>query len=657
MLSSTSRPNIVPAPPHKNYFSKVGIVEPTRDWLHLHITFNLSSFFLLASTPCNCQEVAQNYSRTQGLNWDIHSRTRIHVRYYNTSFHEQCNRARHNTHQLNTLISYAKHYSNAPGSSDRNERAAPLLLWSAVSAAIGPSGFSLAKFVLANISKASFIIDFAPTILSILKLTTYWIKGRKANNYSKLHKHDTYHMEGRLRQCQLEVDKYFRFQNKFDTALTQILKHSFPTELVHPAELMSQLPQLQQALNDKNIRLLIDNPADIANLPSSFIVKSNTFHIFLHVPVSHGPQLTAYKYIPTPSMHNKQHNATLTTITHTNSIIAINDDKTTYLELKDLADCTEMQSTRFLCPNTPVLHHSDQNSCLFALFTSNIENTYLYCTLIEFKRNYFATELGPTKFYLYTNKPEEAHITCSTPTLLDISQPFVSNPSTKQLTTTFPLHFTTSIIIIPTHCHIQIFNLSLFPASTHKTDVILGVPAAEHEKARFFDLQEVNNPNPHKLDSPKPSVIQYLGLYTPHMIAGISLFVALILICCIISIPLFCVKKRNGRFIVKQPLRDLLLCIHSRSDASPMANPQHTPQPDNNSIQQSTAIEEIGRSNVSMTDNQHNQQPIDNQPNAPVANTSSAPETQTDALQLESEVRYPIISRHETSPGGGVSGL
>ena len=260
---------------------------------------------------------------------------------------------------------------------------------------------------------------------------------------------------------------------------------------------------------------------------------------------------------------------------------------TTYVELPNLHTCSEFQTQRFLCPNTPVLHHSPDNSCLFALFTSNANNTYNYCTLHNFQRPYFATELAPTRFFLYTAQPEEASINCAAPTTLALDQPIhrthMPQPTNHR---SLPIHYRSSVISLPPHCHLRVFNLSLYPASTHKTEVVLSKSAFTQNTDKYFRLTQTSYGDTHydNLDTPHSSTTRRAWRqYIPHLIAVIFLALTILLCFAIFAIPMFCVKKRNGRFIVKQPLRNFLHACHSRPPPTPAApaNPAHsvpTPQ-------------------------------------------------------------------------------
>ena len=579
MLTTSTQPQIYPTPPQKNYFSKLGYVEPTRDWLHFHVTYNFTSLKAFASVPCNCLATAKRFYATDGVGDKRHMRTNIYLHHSVNSFDKQCAKAKTLTNNFDTLIREATLYSNAPGHNDhRQERGIPALLWTSVAASVGPTGFSLAKYILQHVSKASFIFNIASTLVSVLSFGTYLINGRTSTyTESKLHDWDAYDMEAKLRNCQRDTDALFRYITNFDAGILQLLRHEYPSNFLHPSSILAELPKLRQALSDKEIRLLLDNPADIALSPSSFVVQDNTIHMFIHIPISHAPRLTAYRYIPTPTVYELTNITTLATITHPHEVLALTDNMDTFVELPNLNDCTEMQGNKFLCPNTPVLHHNADGSCLFALFTSNTENTYKYCTLNHFQRKYFAAELAPTRFFLYTQNPRKAHIKCAAPTNLKLDQPFQTRKTeTSALSRTLPLHYTSSVIQLPPHCHLRIFNLSLYPASHHKTDVILAKSAFTHNEAKFFEMNQILHSGTEELATPnnKESHMSIITRYMPHIIAIFCLLIAVILSIIIISIPLFCVKRRNGRFVIKQPLRDLLLCLHSRP--GPLQPLQHS---------------------------------------------------------------------------------
>ena len=136
----------------------------------------------------------------------------------------------------------------------------------------------------------------------------------------------------------------------FNNGMNELLSHKFPHSLIHINEIFKELPHLKLALNNKNIRLLYESAADLATSPTSFIINNDTLHFFIHIPISHAPQLTAYKFIPTPIISIIDKSPILHTISTENKIFATNRDGTTYTELKDLHNCIELPNTRFSLP-------------------------------------------------------------------------------------------------------------------------------------------------------------------------------------------------------------------------------------------------------------------------------------------------------------------
>ena len=573
MLSSSRQPQIFPTPQRKHYFAKVGYVEPTRDWLHLHTTFNLSSLYDYATTPCRCVATVQKFWERDGIHDPVHARLSILLYHYNRTFHRKCDAATTRVSVLQSFLSNATLYSNAPGHQEgpasRTARGVPALLWTAASAAVGASRSSLSHFVLSSLHKGSFIFTLASAALSLLTLGSYLIDGRQGDEFSRLHHWDSYDMEVKLQRCHRDIAALFDYFDTFDEALLQLMHHVYPGKFVHPSVIVHELPSLSRALAEHNIRLLLSNPADIAALPSSFVVADDVLHFFIHVPISPAPRLTAYRYIPTPSVYTVANDTRLATIMHDNSILALTDDHDTFIELPSLNECLEIQGMRFLCPNMPVLQHAPSSSCLMSLFTSDVSLTYVNCALLDFRRSYFATELAPTRFYLYTERPETANILCAAPIKLALNQPFASSRAPAiAAEKVISLQYSSSIVELPTHCHLRIFNLSLYPASTHKTDVLLAKSATTGDIQNFFTVMELDDIRADDLDSPTPSYGFHLfRRYRTHFLIAVILCVLIILCLGIVLIPLCCVKRRAGKFYVKHPLRQILLCLHSSPDA------------------------------------------------------------------------------------------
>ena len=230
LLTSSAQPRIFPTPAHKNYFSKIGYVEPTRDWMHLHITFNFTSTFHYANTPCRCVAIADKFLKRRGITDTRHVRTRLFLQHAQSNFKKQCTDARSHVTKFQALMAHATSYSNAPGHSDRHDnRAIPALLWTAVSAAVGPSGFSLAKFILGNISKTSFIFNIASSLVSIVSFGSYLIGSRKKTyTKSSLLDWDAWEMEAQMRMCQSDTHAMFLLLARIPRWFLPIIATSLP---------------------------------------------------------------------------------------------------------------------------------------------------------------------------------------------------------------------------------------------------------------------------------------------------------------------------------------------------------------------------------------------------------------------------------------------
>ena len=78
---------------------------------------------------------------------------------------------------------------------------------------------------------------------------------------------------------------------------------------------------------------------------------------------------------------------------------------------------------------------------------------------------------------------------------------------------------------------------------------------------RLFQLTHIDHDTSDTLGTPKilNKNVNVIRKYFPHIIALSGLLLTTLLVLLIVSVPLFCVKRRNGRFIIKQPLRSILL--------------------------------------------------------------------------------------------------
>ena len=254
-----------------------------------------------------------NLRKKRGFFDHPHARLRVLHYHHNVSFRRQCKIANTHINNTQTLLTSATLYSNAPGySDDPQKRAIPALLWSAVLLAIGSTKFNLARYIMQNVVKGTFIFNITSSLLSFISLGSYLINSRRGDKWSALHTWDSFDMESRMTLLyQKDTSAMFVYLDKFENGLNQLFRHTFPSNFISHLDILKELPELRQSLEDKNIRLLIDNPADIASLPSSFIVQGDMIHMFIHVPISQAPQLTAYKYIPTPTVYTMENTTKL----------------------------------------------------------------------------------------------------------------------------------------------------------------------------------------------------------------------------------------------------------------------------------------------------------------------------------------------------------
>ena len=645
MLTTSEQPSMHPVPHHQNFFNNLGIVEPTRDWMHLHGTYNLTDIKLTAQHSCHCHDfLKKEIEKTDKKNAKT-AKYLVSLYGNNYKLDKQCSYNNETIDHLNNILSISTSYHNAPGTSDgKQKRAVPLLLFSAISRAIGPSGFKLAKFVIKSLSAASFIFSVGKTAYSV----------RKYDKEAKLPGIMSYHPEelGRAMasySCIAAASVSDQKLQNFNTGITELMQHRYPHSLIHLNEIVKELHPLAAALQKRDLRLLYQTGSDVATAPSSFIVKNNTLHFFIHVPITHAPILTAFKYIPTPTIDNANNISKLTLVRPDQTILAITQQKDTYIELNDLSDCTELGAKRFLCPNTPVLRHSPHHSCLYALYTSNLNNTFKYCSLSEFKRNYFATELSPSKFYLYTKQPNTATIQCVAPTQLANIHPFRKTLETvKEKTRTVTIAYSSSIIELTPHCHLNIFNLSLYPSSKYKTDIVIAKEAIPTGTSQFFHFHSLITDTPdHHIAGP-PHTNQWnsklLKKYSIMILVIGSVGLTIVLAITIISVPIFCVKRRNGRFIAKAPLRTILNLLHSRETTTTATT---TPTPKTETTPPATASSTAPTSTTE--EMEMNETLCLEPPKVPTAPPDDA--TSTTSTATVHERRVALL--HEPPPGEG----
>ena len=260
-----------------------------------------------------------------------------------------------------------------------------------------------------------------------------------------------------------------------EASLHTLFRHEFPPLIYNTSKLIAHMPLISHTLQQQGIRILANTPDVLLQLRTSYVVTPTSINIFLHVPVTYSPSLTAYEYVPTPLRHLSLDSLYL--FTPENKILLVDPSSTQYVEKTSLQTCSTYLDTKYFCPDMALLRNSPMDSCLLALFRSDTERISTFCPTQNFNGSFFAAELNQNNFFIYTKSQSVGAIVCPPSAKLifstDNSEAHARMPI---FTHHMPLPENSSILTIPSYCHIRLLTLSLYPRSTINVDNLLTIP-------------------------------------------------------------------------------------------------------------------------------------------------------------------------------------
>ena len=269
----------------------------------------------------------------------------------------------------------------------------------------------------------------------------------------------------KLSICSLHTTNVHHYLDMAAVALDKLLRHEFPTGLFDLSELLPILPNIQKDLSTRNLRMLVEHTGDLLKLSTSYAYLNDSLHVFLHVPISSRPPLQLIEYVPVPVLKEEQrHKMAAYIIDLPHHYLMLSPDHRSFLEVLDISLCKEISHLRYRCPNTNVLRHDKENSCLYALFMKDERNIVRNCPVSPYKRNFFARPLASNLFFFFGARPEVGQIACSG-TSAHQGGAYTRLVQAKSSATEEVIRLPRgrSMINIPNNCHLQAGAITLTP--------------------------------------------------------------------------------------------------------------------------------------------------------------------------------------------------
>ena len=237
-----------------------------------------------------------------------------------------------------------------------------------------------------------------------------------------------------LEQCQLcaaHAESVDRYITKIEEGIDLLLQHKFPINLINFTSVLNELPNINQALSSRGIRLLVSTPADLLNIRTSYAVEGDIVHIFLHLSQTTAPPLSVYRYIATPTIAYDKGVAHPSVITPNSTYLLLNNDHTLFAEWNSLKHCHFEGTVRY-CSDSAIIRADITNSCLYGMFAGDDNIVRRRCAVRPFTRPFFVAQLTPHRFLFFATNSNTGRIVCSVPTQVKGQAPFNPKSTRRQ---------------------------------------------------------------------------------------------------------------------------------------------------------------------------------------------------------------------------------
>ena len=282
-------------------------------------------------------------------------------------------------------------------------------------------------------------------VIEALKLETRELyEGRSRANLA--HKIDTCHMHT------LMARQHF---NKVRSGLRALYLHELPFEFISMQTLEANLPELKRALRVKGLELVVEHPADLYLMKTSWAVKDGEMNIFVHIPISPIKAMSLYEFVPTP-FYSKQLGAFyIYDLDHT--YLAMEDSRAAmFRSFSDMIDCTELHDALYVCPGHNVLRTDHSTSCLMAIYNGDHKVAQKLCSIKKFLPPTAAFQLAPNDFAFFASTDTLGDFECQNTETQNFRQQYVGKAVLQK-----SVKKGITIVELPNHCTFRAGGLTL----------------------------------------------------------------------------------------------------------------------------------------------------------------------------------------------------
>ena len=570
LASTTTAPagrvNIFPSPSPSYFFRRLATVESSRSFIHAYSCFNLSQLYSDLQFACTAEQSLHMIilerrfrSFTHNAKADIW-RSRRHL-------NETCHYSRQFEQRFRALLAPLP-----PPPPSRLPRQAQLALpflrtsFASIARSVQPQLLAHVQNTLPDMFTASSPLPPFPNIIPMATNLVFSAFRRlilhtpSSSDLPQFHVDAQAEMLDRAITAVEQADFLLRDWSSLKLSFYDMFQNRFPPRLFNISRLQNEARHLSQLLSLQGLRLLSTTTSSFLAAPCSYILLHDSLHIYVHLPVSNTPRLTAYEFIPTPISNILPVAEDRAILQPPVPIILIDDDFRLYSERASLSTCTRLPDHALLCSDIPVLRSSPQDSCLLALLRTHVTNIRNYCPMQSFTGSFYATEISQHRFFIYAATPSTAAIVCPASRNIHIPQVYlhartVLPTNVQQL----PIPVGSSTVTIPSFCHISLNSLTLYPQSVRVDDDVKEYTMPPRSLHSFSDYSSSHLPPPHtnhygNFLPPSPRTPAFPFPFPPlwdwMLYVAIAAFLSLLYAC--FSLPAAFVKHSGGHFAFRR---------------------------------------------------------------------------------------------------------
>ena len=198
-----------------------------------------------------------------------------------------------------------------------------------------------------------------------------------------------------------------------EVGLYNLLKGHLTPFLVNIETIQRSIEELRNTISQNGYVLSTYDASEALQTQASFVsFKNGTIIALLHLPIYKSQSaLYVYKYISTPVATSKNQSTLI--IQPGKQYLAVSLKEELYMEIDDFSlehKCKFIKDTYF-CEGA-VLRKANKDSCLKALYRSNMPKIGEICPVSIFTDNEFVAQLNSTTFLIFGNNPTRAYISC-----------------------------------------------------------------------------------------------------------------------------------------------------------------------------------------------------------------------------------------------------